>query len=92
MVFLLLLVRAVAGGPRSYAAFLEWAGGAWVVALNLVTFAFLVYQSVTWFQLTPKAMVVRLGGRRVPEAVIAGSAFAGWVVVSAFLAWLVLRG
>jgi fumarate reductase subunit C len=92
VVFLLLLVRAVAGGPGSYAAFLDWAGSAWLVALNLVTFAFLVYHAVTWFQLTPKAMVVRLAGRRMPGAVIAGSAYAGWVVVSAFIAWLILRG
>ena len=92
VVFLLLLVRAVADGRGSYAAFLNWAGSAWVVALNLVTFAFLVYHAVTWFQLTPKAMVVRLGRRRVPGAVIAGSAYAGWVVVSAFIAWLILRG
>ena len=92
VVFLLLLVHAVAGGRGSYAAFLVWAGSAWVVALNLVTFAFLVYHAVTWFQLTPKAMVVRLRGRRVPGAVIAGSAYAAWVVVSAFVAWLILRG
>jgi fumarate reductase subunit C len=92
VVFLMLLLRAVADGPGSYAAFLRWAGSAWVAALNLVTFAFLVYHAVTWFQLTPKAMVVRLRGRRVPAAVIAGSAFAGWIVVSALVAWLILRG
>ena len=91
VVFLLLLIRSVAGGPGSYAAFLDWAASAWVVTLNLVTFAFLVYHAVTWFQLTPKAMVVRLGGRRVPEGVIAGSAYAGWVVASTFIAWLILR-
>ncbi len=60
--------------------------------LNVVTLAFLVYHAVTWFQLTPKAMVVRLRGRRVPGVAIAGSAYAGWVVVSVFVAWLVLKG
>ncbi len=54
--------------------------------------AILVYHSVTWFHLTPKAMVVRLRGRLVPGVAIAGSAFAGWVVVSLFVAWLVLNG
>ena len=91
VVFLLLLVRAVGKGPGSYADFLNWADTPWVVLLNVVTLAFLVYHSVTWFQLTPKAMVVRLRGRRVPGAAIAGSAFAGWVVVSLFVAWLLLR-
>jgi fumarate reductase subunit C len=60
--------------------------------LNVVTLAFVLYHAVTWFQLTPKAMVVRLRGRRVPGAAIAASAYAGWVVVSGLVAWLVLRG
>jgi fumarate reductase subunit C len=67
-------------------------GGQCLVALNLVTFAFLVYHAVTWFQLTPKAVVVRLGGRRLPAAAIAASAYSGWIVVSAFITWLILRG
>jgi fumarate reductase subunit C len=90
--FVLLLVRAVGKGPGNYADFLDWADTPWVVLLNIVSLAFIVYHSVTWFQLTPKAMAVRLRGRRVPGAAIAGSAFAGWVVVSLFVAWLLLRG
>jgi fumarate reductase subunit C len=89
--FVLLLVRAVGKGPGGYADFLDWADTPWVVLLNVVSLAFIVYHSVTWFQLTPKAMVVRLRGRRVPGVAIAGSAFAGWVVVSLFVAWLLLR-
>ena len=91
VVLVLLLVRAVGKGPASYADFLDWAKTPWVVSLNVVSLAFIVYHSVTWFQLTPKAMVVRLRGRRIPGAAIAGSAFAGWVVVSLFVAWLLLR-
>jgi len=56
-----------------------------------VAFAFLVLHAITWFNLTPAAMVVRLRGHRVGPAVIAGSAYAGWVVVSALVAWIVLR-
>ena len=59
---------------------------------TVLKLAFVLYHAVTWFQLTPKAMAVRLRGRRVPDIAIAGSAFAGWVVVSAVVAWLVLRG
>jgi fumarate reductase subunit C len=92
VIFLLLLVRAVGTGSAGYARFLEWTGTAWVVVLNVVTLAFVLYHAVTWFQLTPKAMVVRLGGRRVPGAAIAASAYAGWIVVSGLVAWLVLRG
>jgi fumarate reductase subunit C len=92
VVFLLLLIRAIGSGPRDYTGFLEWAGTPWVVVLNVVALAFLLYHAVTWFQLTPKAMAVRLRGRRVPDAVIIASAYMGWVVVSGLVAWFVLRG
>ena len=90
VVFLLLLVRAVAQGDTQYRAFVEWAGTPWVVVLNIVTVAFLLLHAVTWFNLTPAAMVVWLRGRRVPAAAIAGGAFAGWLVVSAIVVWLVV--
>ena len=92
VIFLLLLIRAIGAGPGSYAGFLEWAATAWVVVLNVMTLAFVLYHAVTWFQLTPKAMVVRLRGRRLPGTTIAASAFAVWIVVSGLVAWLVLRG
>ena len=62
VVLVLLLVRAVAQGEAEYRAFLDWAGTPWVVVLDVVTLAFLVLHAVTWFNLTPAAMVVRVGG------------------------------
>jgi len=92
VVFLLRFIYAVGSGPDSYAGFLDWADTPWVVALNVVTLAFVLYHAVTWFQLTPKAVAVRLRGRPVPDAAIVASVYAGWIVVSAFVAWLILRG
>jgi fumarate reductase subunit C len=91
VVFLLLLVRAVGRGADSYAGFLDWAATPWVVLLNVVTFAFVVYHAVTWFRLTPAAVVVRVRGRRLPGAAVVLPAYAAWVLVSAFVAWLLLR-
>ena len=91
VVFLLLLVRALAQGESEYRAFLDWAATTpWVVLLNVVTLAFLVLHAITWFNLTPAALVVRLRGRRLPPAVVAGGAYAGWVVVSAVIVGLVV--
>jgi fumarate reductase subunit C len=94
VVYLLLMVRAVARGPGEYQRFLDWAASPWLVALNVVALAFLVYHAVTFINLTPQAMgPVRLPrvGRRVPPPVLTGSIYLGWLVVSAFLAWLVTR-
>ena len=92
VVYLVKLLWAVA--PRigfGTQAFLRWSSHPLVVALNAVTFFFVTFHAVTWFNLAPKAMVVEVGGRRLPGALIAGSNYAAWAVVSAVLAWLLLE-
>ncbi|MGH3362648.1 MAG: fumarate reductase subunit C [Nocardioides sp.] len=91
ILYLLLFVRAVGRGEATYEAHLEWASSPWLVAVNLVAFAFVVLHTITWFSLTPQAMVLDVRGRRVPGAVIIGAQYAGLVVVSAFVFWLVTR-
>ncbi len=91
VLYLLLLIRAVGRGEAAYADFLDWASSPWLVALNVVAFGFVLLHTVTWFSLTPQAMVVSLRGRRVPAAAIIGAQYAGLAVVSAFVFWLVTR-
>ena len=88
--YLLLLVRAVSQGDASYQQFLRWSGKPPVLFLNLVSLSFVVFHSVTWFQLAPRAMVVRIGGRRLPGAWIAVSNYLAWGLASALAAWLLL--
>ncbi|GAB3873244.1 hypothetical protein [Terrabacter terrigena] len=90
VVLLLLFVRALAQGDAAYAAFLDWASTPWALALDVVALAFLVLHSVTWFNLTPAATVVKLRGQRLPPAAVAGGAYAGWVVVTAAIVALVV--
>ena len=91
VLYLLLFVRAVADGEAAYDDFLDWASSPWLVVLNVVAFGFLVLHTITWFSLTPQAMVLDVRGRRVPAAAIIGAQYAGLVVVSAFVLWLVSR-
>ena len=90
VVFLLKLVHAVAYNPGWYNAFLEWSRRPWVIALNLVSLLFVLFHAVTWFNLAPAAMVVNLGGRRVPDALIVGGNYAAWIAASALIAWALL--
>jgi fumarate reductase subunit C len=89
VVFLLMMLAATARGDDDYQSFLDWASSPWVVVVNVIALAFLVLHTVTWFALTPKAMVVRVRGQRVPAPLILASQYAGLVVVSAFVIWLV---
>jgi fumarate reductase subunit C len=89
VLYLCLFVRAVGRGEAAYRAHLEWAAAPWLVALNVVAFGFVVLHTVTWFSLTPRAMVVAVRGRRVPGPVIIGAQYAVLAVVSGFVYWLV---
>lgn len=90
VVFLLLLVHAVSQGGKQYRQFLNLSSNPWMLALNVVTLAFLLFHAITWFNLAPSAMVVRLRGKRVPRSAIAGAHFAGWALLSALVAWLIV--
>jgi len=90
VVYLLLLVRAVFGGPVAYQRFLDWSASPWLIALNIVALAFLLYHAVTFINLTPQAMVLKVRGRRVPPRPLAGSIYLSWLVVSAIVLWLVV--
>ena len=91
VLYLLLLIRAVDHGPAAYADFLDRAATPWLVVLNVVAFGFVLLHTVTWFSLTPQAMVVSVRGRRVPAAAIIAGQYAGLVVVSVLVYWLVTR-
>ena len=85
-------IRALRHGPTDYAAFQHWLKNPFVLALNVVSFFFVIFHAVTWFNLAPKAMFIRMGGRRVPDAMIAGPNFVAWLAISAAVAWILLKG
>ena len=85
-------LRALGEGPEAYAHFLARLKSPLFLALHGVTFFFVLFHSITWFNLAPKAMVVRLRGKRVPDFVIAGLNYLVWLGASAAVAWLLLRG
>jgi len=89
--YLLLFISAVGRGDEAYQDFLVGAKYPAVVVINVVAFAFIVLHTVTWFSLTPKAMVLTIRGQRVPAIVILGAQYAALVAVSAFVYWLVTR-
>lgn len=90
VVYLLMLVYAIGAGQDSYDRFQQFSANPLVVALNVVTLAFVLLHAVTWFALAPRAIVVHVRGKRVPPSTILAGHYAAWIVVSAFVTWLVL--
>lgn len=89
-VLLVVQAAAVRQGEAAYAAFLAWLHDPWTVALHSVVLLVLLFHTVTWLNLAPKALVIRLGGRRVPDLAVVAAHYLAWGTVSALVFWLLL--
>jgi len=85
-------IYALSRGPEAYAIFLSVLKNPFIFALNIISFLFVVFHSITWFNLSARAMSIRVGGKKVPGFMISGPNFVAWFVISGFIAWLLLRG
>ena len=90
--FLLVQVWALARGEAAYDRFLAWLTLAPVLAWHGVVLLMLLFHSVTWLNLAPKAIVLHARGRRIPDAVVVAGHYAAWLAASAFLVWLLVGG
>ena len=92
VVMTLLQVTALRRGEADYMEFQEWSRSPILVALNVLSLFFVIFHAVTWFNLAPKAMALRAGGKRVPGFLISGPNYLAWLAVLVAVAWILLRG
>ncbi len=88
--YLLLLVRAVGQGDAAYQQLLAWSATTPILILNIVSLLFVMFHMVTFFDAAPQAMVVKVGPTPVPGSLVLAGHYAGWVVASAVVCWLLL--
>jgi len=88
----LLLVGLIrlAQGRSAYESFLAALQTPLAQAFLLLALLAAIYHSVTWFNLTPRAMPLQAGEEFLPDSVIAGAHYAAWVAVTVLV--LVLAG
>ena len=89
-IFLLVLISRLGQGAGAYSNLMGVLKSPGSVALHLITLAFVFYHTITWFNLTPKILVFYRGEERIPKELVAGTFYAGWIVVSIIVARLVL--
>ena len=89
-IFLLVFVYKLTQGADIYGNFIDVLKSPSSVALHLFTLVFVLYHTITWFNLTPKILVLYRGEERIPQGLVAGVFYAGWVVVSVIIVCLVL--
>lgn len=90
---LLASVWTLGQGAGAYAELQAWLRWPPVVLLTVIAMLFVLYHSITWFNLTPKAMPpIRVGGKRLADWMIAAPNYVIWVVLSALIYWFVKGG
>jgi fumarate reductase subunit C len=77
-------------GQAAYEAFLLALRNPASMVFHVLALAFSVYHTVTWFNVTPKALPVQIGEEFLPGGVITGAHYLGWGVLS--LAVLLMAG
>ena len=89
-IFLLVFVYKLTQGADIYGNFIDVLKSPSSVALHLITLVFVLYHTITWFNLTPKILVLYKGEERISQGLVAGTFYAGWIVVSVIVALFVL--
>lgn len=75
-------LKQLAEGPAAWAGFLELLRSPASLAFHVLALGFATYHSITWFNLTPKALPLQVGEAFVPDAVVAGAHFGAWAALS----------
>ncbi len=86
---LMLEVRVLSRGPAVYARFVEILGSTPVRILHGAVLATLLFHSITWLNLAPKALALRLGRRRIPDGAVLAGHYAAWAAATALVIWAV---
>ncbi|MGH9382592.1 MAG: fumarate reductase subunit C [Thermoanaerobaculia bacterium] len=87
VLMLLALAGAAAHGPEAFDAVLAWLRRPWAVGVNVLALLALLFHTVTWLNLAPKALVLKLGRRRLPDRVVLAAHYAAWIAASALVVW-----
>lgn len=89
-VLLVLQVWALGRGEQAYGRFVAFLQSPPALILHALVFAALLFHAVTWLNLAPKALVLRMGNRRVPDGVVLAAHYLGWLAASALVVWFLL--
>ena len=92
VVMTLLQIHALGQGPQAYANFQDWLRSPLLLVLHGISFFFVLLHTITWFNLAPRAMAVRIRGKRIPDLLVAAPNYVAWLGISLVVAWLLLRG
>lgn len=87
---LVILIWALSRGQETYERLTGILQTPVAVGIHTLVLLCLLFHTITWLNLAPKAMEVRLGNRRVPPASILAGHYLAWFAASALVFWLLV--
>ncbi len=90
LIFYLYQLSQLGKDAGTYTTFLDQRASFPWILFHLVALVAAIYHSVTWFNLTPKVIVVRRGEEKVPDGLIVGPHYAGWIGLSLAIIFIAL--
>lgn len=89
--FLLIIeLWAIGRGAETFERLQGFLARPGVIMWHGFVLAALVFHTVTWLGLAPRALVIRIAGRRLPDAAVVAGHYLAWVVASAAIFWLLV--
>lgn len=86
-VLVVVQVWVLARGPQAFERYVQILGSPAMLAFHGLMLVALLFHSVTWLNLAPKALVLRLRHRRVPDAAVLVGHYVGWLAATALVIW-----
>ena len=90
LVLLLILIKQVAEGAEAYESYAEFLRSPGMLAFNVVAFFFAMFHSISFFNLIPLGMAIRIGEERVHPSLISGPNYVVWAVATAIVLLVIL--
>jgi fumarate reductase subunit C len=92
LLFFICTLSQMGKGYEAFQGFLAQLKSGPSVLLHIIALLFAGYHSITWFNLTPKAMPVRMGEKKVPDILIAlGGGYVPWIFITLIIWCIALR-
>ena len=92
LILFLVFLYQLSLGRAEYETYLDFLATPGMIAFALVVLIAALYHTVTWFALLPNIVVIRIGEYRVPSKLIVGANYVAWIVVSALIVVILMRG
>ena len=89
VVLMLVLVHKAGQPPADYQGYLDFLWNPGMVVFHVISIAFALLHTFTWFMLLPATVAIRIRDRRIPGILLVAPQIGAWAVVSGLIiAWV----